>query len=199
MSAHYSAPGLRRAQLATPSYPVIRRKALFVAAATLCAPAFAALALAAIGAAGGGDQAAMGSLAGTEGLRGSTTPSLSSPPPATQHKQGRVSEKGDGRDSTAGHQAQKHPVAKAPTPAPAHRPAPTTRPPHTTPTPQVTAPSLPTTDPSQPGAPTSSGTTSGSGGTSGSGTGTTSGSGSGSTNHGGSGGTDGGDAYPGGG
>src|SRR3954453_23177634 len=99
MSAHYGAPGLRRPQFATPSHPAsphgtagtphprrtpaARRKALFVAAATLCAPALAAVALAAIGATGGGDQAAMGSLAGAQGLRGTPTPEVSSPAPPT--------------------------------------------------------------------------------------------------------------------
>jgi uncharacterized membrane protein YgcG len=218
MSAHYGAPGFRRAQLATPPYTaspqgsavparssgtrVVRRKALFVAVATLCAPAFAALALAAIGATGGGERAAMGSLAGNEGLRGTTTPSLSSPPAATPHKQdtvtqGTATRKGDLSDSPT-RQVQKQPASKAPAPAPIHRPAPKARPPHVAPPPRVTAPSLPTSDPSQPGAPTSSGTSGGSGGTSGSGTGTTSGSGS--SDHGGSGGTvNGYDAYSGGG
>jgi uncharacterized membrane protein YgcG len=222
MSAHYGAPGFRRAQLAAPSYTaspqgsavparsggtrVVRRKALFVAVATLCAPAFAALALAAIGATGGGERAAMGSLAGNEGLRGTTTPSLISPPAATQHKQdtvtdeqGTATRKGEAGDSPSTHQVQKQPASKAPPPAPVHRPAPKTRPPHVAP-PRVNTPSLPTSDPSQPGAPTSSGTSSGSGGTSGSGSGPGTTSGSGSSDHGGSGGTvDGYDAYSGGG
>src|SRR3954449_5464305 len=126
MSAHYGAPDLRRPQLATPSFtaspqgssapmpgggaPVVRRKALFVAAATLCAPALVAIALAAIGATGGGGQAGVGALAGAAGppgtptptggggkagmgslagpaaLRGPPTPAVSSPAASTEHK-----------------------------------------------------------------------------------------------------------------
>jgi hypothetical protein len=217
MSAHYGAPGLRRAQLATPSYtaspqgssiparsggaPVVRRKALFVAAATLCAPALAAMALAAIGATGGGgNQAAMGSLAGSQGLRGTTTPSVSSPAPATPHKWDLAARKTDASDSPAAHQVQKHPAPRAPSDTQVNRPAPAPPPLRVKPAPHVTAPTTPAYDPSQPGAPTTSGTTSGTSGSSSTGTSGTSGSGSTSGNHGGFGGTaDGYDAYPGGG
>src|SRR3954470_11033033 len=141
MSAHYRAPGLRRPQLATPSLtasledPSIsprsggshrpRRRALFVAAATLCAPAFAALALAAIGATGGGDQAAMGSLAGTHGLRGTTTPVEGSPPPASPVKPKSLVKQAAGNDSAPTREVQHQPASKAPSPAPTRRPAPT--------------------------------------------------------------------------
>src|SRR3954452_7051112 len=122
MSAQHGAPGFRRPQLATPSYSASpqetsisrhparsnrpRRRALFVAAATLCAPAFAALALAAIGATGGGDQAAMGSLAGTQGLRGTTTPVSSSPPPASPVKPKSLVKQGAGNDSAPTREVQ---------------------------------------------------------------------------------------------
>jgi hypothetical protein len=229
MSAHDRAPGFRRPQLATPAHtatprgsemparsgsrPVVRRKALFVAAATLCAPALAALALAAIGATGGGGHDAIGSFAGTEGLRGTTTPSVSAPSPDSGPLDStKAKEKSLSSDSTASHHAQKHPAPQAPARPPAHQ-APATPPHHVKPAPNtnVTTPTLPAYDPSQPGAPNSSGTTDTTGGTSGSGTGTTSGtsgsgssgtdtSGSGSSSYGGSGGSvDGFDAYPGGG
>jgi hypothetical protein len=176
----------------------VRRKALFVAAATLCAPALAATALAAIGATGGGgNQAAMGSLPGSQGLRGTTTPLVSSPAPATRHKQDIATRKGDGSDSPAALHVQRHPAPSAPSDTPVHRPAPAPPPQRVKPAPHVTAPTLPAYDPSQPGAPTASGTTSGTSGSSTSGTSGTSGSGS---TSGGSGGTvDGYDAYPGGG
>jgi hypothetical protein len=232
MSAHDRAPGFRRPQLATPAYtasprgseiparsgrrPVVRRKALFVAAATLCAPALAALALAAIGATGGGGHDAIGSFAGTEGLRGTTTPSVSAPSPDAG-KLDSPKEKSASSDSTVSHHVQKHPSPQAPARPPVHQ-APATPAPHVKPAPNthVNTPTLPTYDPSQPGAPTSSGTTSTTSGTSGSGTGTTSGtsgsgtsgtgtsgsgtSDSGSGSNGGPGGSvDGFDAYPGGG
>jgi hypothetical protein len=191
MSAHDRAPGFRRPQLATPAYtpsprgseiparsrsgrrPVVRRKALFVAAATLCAPALAALALAAIGATGGGGHDAIGSFAGNEGLRGTTTPAVSAPSPDAG-KLDAPKEKHTSSDPTASHHLQKHPSQpQAPARPPAHQ-APATPAPHVKPAPNtnVNTPTLPTYDPSQPGAPTSSGTTSTTG-TSGSGTGTT--------------------------
>jgi hypothetical protein len=96
MSAHFGAPGLRRPQLATPaSAPVAgatrasqgahrqrpRRRALLVALGTLCAPALAASALAAIGATSGSGGGGMGTLAGSQGLRGSTA-EATTPAPA---------------------------------------------------------------------------------------------------------------------
>jgi uncharacterized membrane protein YgcG len=199
MSAQYGAPGLGRARLATPSYtpspqgsfipprssrpPVVRRKALSVAAATLCAPALCAVALTAIGATGGGDQAAMGSLAGTQGLRGTTTPVVSSSAPSISpdkpDKEGTAFEKGDGSDASPTHRAQGTPEPTAPAEQPARHPAPT-RPPHSAPAPHthVTPPSVPTYDPTGPGAPTGSGSTGETSGTSGSDSGSDSGSGS---------------------
>jgi hypothetical protein len=199
MSAHYAAPGLRRPQMATPP---VRRKALFVAAATLCAPAFAALALAAFAASGGADPAAMGSLAGTEGLRGTTTPSVSDSPSSEPVKPETGTGKDDWSDTRSSHHLQKRPSPQAPSSPPAHQ-TPATPPPHVKPTPKthVNTPTLPTYDPTVPGAPTSSGTTGTTSGTTGSGTGTSSGSsGSGSGSNSGPGGSaDGHDAYPGGG
>jgi outer membrane biosynthesis protein TonB len=196
MSAHYSAPGLRRAQLATPSFRV-RRRALFVAAATLCAPALAAIALAALAATGGGNQPAMGSLAGTEGLRGTTSPVVNAPPPATSHKDNMRTKTSRTSDSPD-HQVQRHPAPKVATPAPSHQPV--SKPPHQTapaPTPHLNSPIVAPYDPSQPGAPSSSSTTP-TGGSSGSGTTTTS-SGSDSSSHGSSGyPSDGVDPYSGG-
>jgi uncharacterized membrane protein YgcG len=207
MSAHYGAPGFRRPQLATPSFtaspqgtdlparsggaPVLRRKALFVAAATLCAPALAALALAAVAATGGGSQAAMGSLAGTQGLRGNASPPLSASPAARDSKDWTAAKKGDSSDWPPTHrvQTQKHPAAKAPaTPAPVHHPAPA--PPRAPKPTHVRPPSLPTSDPTGPGAPIPS--TGGTSGSSSSGTDTgsgSSGSGSGSSGYGGPGGS----------
>jgi hypothetical protein len=210
MSAHYGAPGFGRPQLATPSHtassqgsagsvrsggaPVVRRKALFVAAATLCAPALAAVALAAIGATGGGGQAGMGSLAAAAGLRGTTTPAVSSTTAPAKH--GPAVQKSDASESPPLHHA-KQPAAPAPSPSPGpihRRPAPAPKP-HAKPAPEtVTPPSLPTYDPTGPGAPTASSTTSGTS-TTDPGT-TTSGSGS-SSNHGGGGTADGSDAYSG--
>src|SRR5882757_9240095 len=148
MSAQHGAPGFRRPQLATPSYtasaqgsavpahpgetPVVRRKAVFVAAATLCAPALAAMALAAIGATGGGGHAAMGSLAGTEGLQGTTTPSVSTSTSPDWGKLETSARKGASSESTAsrrGGHGEKHPSPQAPARTPAHKP-PATAPPH---------------------------------------------------------------------
>jgi len=226
MSAHYGAPGLRRPQLATPSFtastqtsaihapsgvgPRMRRKALFVAAATLCAPALAALALAALAATGGGDRAAMGSLTGTHGLRGTTTPSVTESPTANTHQGTAPVESLDSSRTPATRRPQGDPATKPAHRAPAHRPAPA--PPKVSPAPHshLNTPSLPTYDPSGPGAPTTStsGSTSGTGGSSGSGTVTPSGTGSGtgsgnasgtgSDSHGGSGAANPDDAYSGG-
>src|SRR3954451_6227158 len=95
MSAHYGAPVLGRAQRGTPAFwtapqgssiPAgsrperVTRRAIAVAAATLCAPLVAATALRAIAAATGGNHAEMGKLAGTQGLRGTTIASTSPAP-----------------------------------------------------------------------------------------------------------------------
>jgi hypothetical protein len=161
MSAHYAAPGLRRPQLATPP---VRRKALFVAAATLCAPALAALALAALAASGGGDRAAMGSLAGTEGLRGTTTPSLSDAQSSQSLRPEARTGKDDWSDTTSSRHLRKDPpLQKSPSEPPARPPAhraPAPQRPHVKPTPNthVKTPTLPTYDPTAPGAPISPGT-----------------------------------------
>src|SRR2546421_5213814 len=116
MSAQYGAPGLGRAQIATPAYSTARqgssipiptgsrtarvtRRAMAVAAATLCAPVMATAALAGIGAAGGGNHAEMGSLAGTQGLRGATV-EASSPAPTVSGPQEQTS-RGFGKDAIA--------------------------------------------------------------------------------------------------
>jgi hypothetical protein len=223
MSAHYGAPGFRRPQLATPSYPaspqgsstpvraggapVVRRKALFVAVATLCAPALAAVALAAIGATGGSGQAGMGSLAGTAGLRGTTTPAVSSPDAPVKHmpasRLSDASHQSDAGESPPVRQTKQQGAPTAPSPAPVHHPAPSPAPkpapkqPHTTPAPHtVSPPSVPTSDPTGPGAPITSGTSSGTSGAPTTDPGTTSGSGS-SSHHSGGGTADGYDAYSG--
>jgi hypothetical protein len=188
MSAHRGAPGFGHAQMATPSYTAstqgpstgarrggrpVRRKALFVAAATLCAPALAALALAALAATGGGDRAALGSLAGAQGLRGTTTPSVHTTPAAKPGQDVQPLKRANA-DSPASGPAQRHPASNAAPTSPVHRPAPS--PPakvSPAPRPQAVSPSVPSYDPSQPGAPTSSGTVSPSDGSSGSSTGST--------------------------
>jgi hypothetical protein len=214
MSAHYGAPGFRRPQLATPSYPaspqgssttahsqgtpVLRRKALTVAVATLCAPALAALALAALAATGGGDRAAMGSLAGSEGLRGTTTPAVSSPP-ATRDTEHPWTKKGTDSGGMPERHVQRHPSSRAPSraPTPVHHPAPTHAP-KVAPAPraQVSPPTLPAPSPNTPGAPSASNTTSGTPDTSGSASDTSSSTSD--SQHGG-GTADGYDAYPAGG
>jgi hypothetical protein len=209
MSAQQGAPVLGRAQVATPtlwnapqgsSIPAesaparMTRRAMAVAAATLCAPLVAMLGLAAIGAAGGGNQAEMGTLAGTQGLRGSTVattspaPTQISAPPADDLKA-----RADGTNATAADPKQ-HPTQstasepqREPAPAtraPAHKPPTRTvpeRPPsRVNPNPSTPAPS--TVDPTGPGAPIpgTGGTSGGAGSTAGSGStsGSTSGSGS---------------------
>jgi hypothetical protein len=228
MSAHYGAPGFRRPQMATPAYsavaqgssiparsaprpPAVKRRALLVAAATLCAPALAVVALAAIGATGGGNQAGMGSLPGSEGLRGSTTaaPSAEALSTAGQGKHELTKQKGIGSASHARtHDVRQHPASSRP----AHRPTPppSTHTKRTPPHPVTTSPSPGTSpyDPLGPGSPTGSDSTAGPGGTttgSGSvtGTGSTSGTGSGASDTGSGSGTsvtsDGWDGSPGGG
>jgi uncharacterized membrane protein YgcG len=212
MSAQQGAPALGRAQVATPtlwnapqgssiprgSAPArMTRRAMAVAAATLCAPLVAMLGLAAIGAAGGGNQAEMGTLAGTQGLRGSTVattspaPTQVSAPPADELKA-----RADGTNATAADPKQ-HPTQstasqpqREPAPdtrAPAHKPPTRTvpeRPPsRVNPHPSAPAPP-PAVDPTGPGAPipgSSGGTSGGAGSTDGSGSTSGSSSGSGSS------------------
>jgi hypothetical protein len=156
------------------------------------------MALAAIGAmGGGGDHAALGSLVGSQGLRGTTTPSVSSPAPVTPERQHVNTSKGDVSGPPAAHHVQKDPAPSGASGTPVHRPAPAPPPQRVKPAPHVNVPTTPAYDPSQPGAPTTSGSTSGTGGSSSSGTSGTTGSSSGSGNKGGT--VDGYDAYPGGG
>jgi hypothetical protein len=144
-----------------------------VAAATLCAPVVTAGALAAIAAVGGGNHAEMGSLAGTQGLRGTTIGTTSPAPPAVT---GPVDEpsKSPAKDDSAGigespaqsgtHHAQQQPTSGQRTSAPTHKPTqPAPKPP---PSSRVglnppTQDPYPNYDPTGPGAPTSSGTSTG--------------------------------------
>jgi len=197
MSAHIGAPGFRRPQLAVPAYSATppdvsgasrarhpaRRRALAVAAAMLSAPVLAAGALAAIGAAGTGDQAAMGSLPGAHGLRGSTVSTTSFSPQRTSHAEtSRESGKNfaaHGARATAPSSSAGGKGSHAPSPggrahgvpvpkAPANRPPPSPKT-GTTRGGTVGAPTSSPTDPSQPGAPTSSSYTGGTSTTTGSG------------------------------
>ena len=209
MSAQFGAPALARAQVATPapwnarqgsslSRPPrparMTRRAMAVAAATLCAPLLAAAALGAVGAATGGNQAEIGTLAGTQGLRGTTVsatnpaPSQAPAPSTDVSKDPRRSEatvSGEKRDprttSTSPADREAPPATRAPTHKRPAAPAPTppkgVHPTRPAPTP------VPDYDPTGPGAPSSStgvsdsGTT-GSGSTSTSTSGSSSGSGS---------------------
>jgi hypothetical protein len=204
MSAQYSAPGLGRVQVATPGdwtapqgssistgpRPArVTRRAMAVAAATLCAPMVAAAALAAIGAAGGGNHAEMGTLAGTQGLRGTTVAATSpappeAPAPTAVSSEGKgdvtlVAGKGrqvrpsthDAQSSPTPEQGSRPPIRREPT-----RPAPKQPAPKVTPNPP-TRTTTPTYDPSGPGAPTTAGSTGGTD-TSGSNSGSSSGPGS---------------------
>ena len=154
MSAYHGAPGFRRPQMTTPAYsaapqgsiiparsgpPVIKRKAMLFAAATLCAPALAVAALGGFGATTGGNQAGMGSLAGSAGLRGSTTGAASTQaPPATAGKLDTM-QNGAGKSPAGTHHARHHPGTRAGAEAVAppdtatvkpHRPNPASRPAH---------------------------------------------------------------------
>jgi hypothetical protein len=210
MSAQQGAPVLGRVQVATPtlwnapqgsSIPAgsaparMTRRAIAVAAATLCAPLVAMLGLAAIGAAGGGNQAEMGTLAGTQGLRGSTVATTS--PAPTQISAARSDDlkaRAEGTNATAADPKQ-HPTQSTASepqrePAPATR-APAHKPPnHTVPerppsrvNPNPSAPAPSTVDTTGPGAPipgSTGGTSGGAGSTAGSGSTSGSASGSGS-------------------
>jgi hypothetical protein len=188
MSAQFGAPGLGRAQLATPAYSTapqgssvltashparVTRRAIAVAAATLGAPLMTAAALGAIGAAAGGNHAELGTLAGTQGLRGTTVSAGTPAPPQNSGPAAEASRygKGDSRLSegepgpTVTHPAQGQPQGGSGTRAPAPN-APSHAAPKPSPTPKgglkppTRAPS-PTYDPTAPGAPTSPGTTGG--------------------------------------
>jgi hypothetical protein len=181
MSAHTGAPGLRRPQMATPiAAPALKRRAIAVAAAMLCAPALTGMALAGIGATGGGDQPAVGTLAGSQGLHGNATPVA--PPPAAPADRTDVGTKLKPAGPPKAHSAE-HRAPAPPAKQPVQPPAPPTHRAPAQPRSHSTPPPVYTTDPSQPGAPTdttstSPTTTTGSGGTST--TSSTDGSGSGS-------------------
>jgi hypothetical protein len=182
MSAQQGAPALGRAQVATPTLwnapqgssipreprPArMTRRAMAVTAATLCAPMVAAIGLVAIATAGGGNQAEMGTLAGTQGLRGSTVaasgpaPTQVSGPPADGWKaKAGGTDKGTAaepkRDSTQETSSQPQREPAPTTRAPEHK-APThtaPEPPSSRVNPDPTAPApAPTVDSSDPGAP----------------------------------------------
>jgi hypothetical protein len=191
MSAQQGAPALGRAQVGTPtlwnapqgsSIPTetrparMTRRAMAVTAATLCAPMVAAIGLVAIATAGGGNQAEMGTLAGTQGLRGSTVaeagPALTQvSPPADGWKA-----EADGTDEGPAAEPRRHSTQETSS-QPQREPAPSTRAPaHKPPTrtapeppsrvnPKPTAPAPPpTVDSSGPGAPIPGSTSGTSGG-----------------------------------
>jgi hypothetical protein len=201
MSAHAGAPGLRRPQIATPMYSprspaggrrprsrarsgLRRRKAIVVAIVTLGAPALAATALAGIAATGAGDPAGMGTLAGSQGLRGTTTPVTVSPSPSADRAPDRHGQKEPHRVAPSppkGHGGPTEPDRATHSPPHRGNPAPQGQPrPHTrAPSPPTTSPSY-STNPTGPGAPVSTDESSGSGSpTSTSGTDSSGGSGSG--------------------
>jgi hypothetical protein len=168
MSAHPGASGLTRPQMAIRADArAIRRRAMAVAAATLCAPALAVTALAAIAAAGGGsDGPGMSTLPGAQGLRGTTEPATVAAAPSAsfaEPKERRVSDRAGKRAGSAGaHRPARAPEPEDPvrTPERPARPAPE----RNGGTPQTRAPSypMPTTGPGAPlpsdTSPTSSGT-----------------------------------------
>jgi hypothetical protein len=148
---------------------------MLVAAATLCAPIVAVAALAAIAATGGGNQSEMGTLAGTQGLRGTTigagNPESSPVPgPTVEDPQGQAKAQTDTAIAKT-HPAQTaaDPVERRQAPdtrAPAHKP-PLQAPPKSpsrrvdlNPPPPASEPSQ---DPSAPGAPIPSGSSTGPG------------------------------------
>jgi hypothetical protein len=186
MSAQYGAPGLGRAQVGTLAYSTaqqgssistagrparITRRAIAVAVATLCAPVVTAGALAAIAAVGGGNHAEMGSLAGAQGLRGTTIGATSpAPPPATGpadqvskggSRQSREDSVSSGKSSAQSgtHQPEQNPTSGQGTRAPTHKPTqqPAPKPPSSGVGLNPSTP-YPNYDPSGPGAPTTSGT-----------------------------------------
>jgi hypothetical protein len=189
MSAQYAAPGLGRAQTATPAFLTaqqgsststgvrhtrLTRRALAVTAATLCAPLVAAVGLVGFAAAGGGSQAEMGTMTGAQGLRGTTVAATSAAPkqvsePAAEATTG--FRKDDASAPSSNSQG-----APAALDGPQHQPAPPTREPsgkpptHAAPkpppSPRVRAPApapSPTAGPSEPGAPVTTGGTDSSG------------------------------------
>jgi hypothetical protein len=204
MSAQQGAPAFGRAQTGTPRPRRLTQRAMAVTGATLCAPLVAAVGLAAIGTSGGGDQAQMGTLAGAQGLRGSTVAATNPAPPAPSPPAEAVKDKGQDASKAAAVEPRRQPTQGS-SPQPRSNPAPSTRVPAHKPPTQVkpkpprsrvpvspTTPATPIVDPDTPGAPTSG--TSGGGGEgdgsgSNSGPGSSSGSGSGSSSD---------TAYPGG-
>jgi outer membrane biosynthesis protein TonB len=207
MSAQQGAPGLGRAQMATPTFwnapqgssiPMksrparMTRRAMAVAAATLCAPAVAAIGLAAIAAAGGGGHPEMGSLAGTQGLRGTTVaatapapagvlgPSIDDPkakPVTTDEDNAAAHKRHPTQDTSSDPQRAPAPTTRAPAHKPPTHAAPQPPPSKVNLNPPAPAPT-PSVDPTTPGAPTSGSTSGAEGG------GDTSGSSSGSSSSG---------------
>jgi uncharacterized membrane protein YgcG len=225
MSAQDGAPALGRAQIAPTdqwnarqgsSIPMasvparFTRRAMTVAAATLCAPLVAVAGLAAIGVAGGGGDPAVGTMAGSQGLRGTTVETI---PPAPAQVAGPTDpvfkREGKGEAPTAA--ASGRPVkgttddaGREPATdlrAPAHKPPIRTQPRtpsrRVSPAPPPAAPEQ-IVDPSAPGAPTTSGGATGSGGTTGPGDSSGPGSGTGSGSGGGSGSSEGDESSDGG-
>ena len=216
MSAQDGAPALGRAQVAPPdqlnaqqgsSIPMasaparFTRRAMTIAAATLCAPLVAVAGLAAIGVAGGEGDPEVGTMAGSQGLRG-TTVGTSTPAPAQVPSPTVPISKGESKGEAQTAAASGRPL-KGATDDEAREPVTDLRPPadkppirtqprtpsrRVSPAPPPAAPEQ-VIDPSAPGAPTTSGGTTGSGDTSGpgessgpgSGTGSGSGSGAGSS------------------
>jgi hypothetical protein len=68
-----------------------------VVAATLAAPALAALVLAGIGVAGAGQESGLGPLSGTKGLEGSTPAPAIAPPPASEARERPGSKRDSGK------------------------------------------------------------------------------------------------------
>jgi hypothetical protein len=202
MSAQDGAPALGRAPMAPPaqwnarqgsSIPTgsrparLTRRAMAVTAATLCAPLVAVAGLAAVGAAWGGGDPELGTMAGSQGLRGTTVASSIPATPPVAGSPAPVSKGGDKRRTPTAAAGGRPPTdttnAATREPAtdlraPTHKP-PTTQPRaplrRVTPTPAPAAPE-PIVDPSGPGAPIPGGTT-GPGENSGTGSGTGGGSG----------------------
>lgn len=169
MSAQYGAPALSGAQV-----PPMRRRAMAVAAATLCAPMVAAAGLAAIAATGGANQSEMGTLAGTQGLRGTTIASDADPSQASGPTIAVPQGAKDGASTTVPKthpaQAAAKRVERRPPPdtrAPAHKPPLQTppKPPSSRVNlnPPPPRPDTTSEDPLAPGAPNPSGSSSGPG------------------------------------
>jgi hypothetical protein len=209
MSAQQGAPALGRAQVGTPtlwnapqgssiprgSRPArMTRRAMAVTAATLCAPMVAAIGLVAIATAGGGNQAEMGTLAGTQGLRGSTVAASGPVPTQVSPPADGWKAKAGGTDEGTAAEPKRHSTQETSS-QPQREPAPTTgapehkAPTHTAPeppssrvNPDPTAPApAPPVNSSGPGAPIPGSTSGTSGGVGSSDSGSNSGPSSGSS------------------